>query len=454
MMRHWQWTLLIGVIALAGFFFFSAPDARAQGDSGEVIVLTVEGPVTPAMGEYLERGLRAAQEEGAALLILRLDTPGGSVKVMGQLVRQLSNATVPTLVYVWPSGGRAASAGTFITLSADLAAMAPQTTIGAASVVGGSGEEIDETLSAKITNDLVAAIRSQTERRGERAAEWAERAITEAIAANANEALEIGIIDFIARDLPELLEQADGTRVELASGETRQLDLKHAIVREIEMNPLEAFLHVITNPTIALMLISLGSIALFYEFASPGGYVGGIFGIIATLLGFYALGSLDANWAGLGLILFAFILFLVELNTPTYGVFAAGGLAAFVFGTILLFQTSYAPISMQLIGGLSLGIGGFFLFVVGAVLRTRHNAPITGREGLIGNVGEVRRALDPESEGMVFVGGALWKAYSPVPVPKGAYVRVTAVRGLRLEVEPVEEWQEDAATTELPKDTA
>jgi membrane-bound serine protease (ClpP class) len=415
--------------------------AQDESSNHEVIVLTVEGPVTPAMGTYLERGLSEAEASNAALLILRLDTPGGSVEVMGQLVRQLSNANVPTLVHVWPSGGRAASAGTFVTLSADLAAMAPQTTIGAASVVGSGGEEIGETLSKKITNDLVASIRSQTERRGEEAADWAERAITEAIVANAEEALEIGLIDFIARDLSEVLEQADNSTVELASGEEITLDLSHAITKEMEMTVLEAFLHVITDPNIALMLLSLGGLALFYEISSPGGYVGGIFGIIALMLGFYSLGSLDANWAGLGLILFAFILFLIETQTPTNGLFTAGGLAAFIFGTILLFQTSYRPVSLELLALVSLFVAGFMVFAVGAVLRTRHRSPVTGQEGLIGTIGEVRSALGAEQRGMVFINGELWRAFSSTStfLPKGSQVRVVALRRLDLDVEATDQ---------------
>ncbi|HEX8681524.1 MAG TPA: nodulation protein NfeD [Ardenticatenaceae bacterium] len=432
----WRWMLAIGLVVTALGIHLGASPAAAQGGQ-EVVVLTVEGPVTPAMGSYLERGLEAAEESGADLLVLRLDTPGGNVEVMRQLVGQLSNATVPTLVYVWPSGGRAASAGTFITLSADLAAMAPQTTIGAASVVGGSGEEIDETLSAKITNDLVAAIRSQTERRGPEASEWAERAITEAIAANTNEALELGIIDLVARDLDELLAQADGRTVELASGEVVTLDVGEAAVREIEMSPFEELLHILTDPNIALMLLSLGGLALVYELMSPGGYIGGIFGFIATALGLYSLGALNADWTGLALMAFAFVLFVVEIKAATHGLFAAGGVAAFVFGALLLFQTSYARASLWLVLALAVGIGAYFLISVAAVLRTRHQPAITGREGLVGSVGEVRTSLEPGGpEGLILVAGELWKARSPVPLAKGCHVRVVAVRGLHLDVVP------------------
>ncbi|MGB0386774.1 MAG: NfeD family protein [Ardenticatenaceae bacterium] len=438
-MRMWKWVLFIGMLWLLAASWVNWVQAQEDAERGEVVVLTVEGAVTPAMGSYLERGLAEAESSGAALLILRLDTPGGQVGVMGQLVRQLSNASLPTLVYVWPSGGQAASAGTFITLSADLAAMTPQTTIGAASVVGGMGEDIDETMSKKVTNDLVAAIRSQTERRGEKATEWAEQAITDAIAANAEDALEIGIIDFIARDLDELLEQVDGTTVELADGNEVTVELKNASLREIEMNPLELFLHIITNPNIALLLVSLGTTALIYEFYSPGGYVGGIIGVIALTLGWYALGSLDANWAGLGLIAFGFILFAIETQTPTHGLFAAGGLAAFIFGSILLFQTSYQPVSLELIIAISLSVAGFMVFALAAIARTRYSPALTGQQGLIGSLGQTRTSLNRESGGMVFLNGELWKAHSPVPVPKGQRIRVVAVDGLHLEVEPVNE---------------
>jgi membrane-bound serine protease (ClpP class) len=305
--------------------------------------------------------------------------------------------------------------------------------------VGGGGAEVDETLSKKITNDLVASIRSQTERRGEEAADWAERAITEAIVASASEALEIGLIDFIARDLSEVLEKADQNTVELASGEEITLDLSHAITKEMEMTVLEAFLHVITDPNIALMLLSLGGLALFYEISSPGGYIGGIFGIIALMLGFYSLGSLDANWAGLGLIIFAFILFLIETQTPTNGLFTAGGLAAFIFGTILLFQTSYRPVSLELLALVSLFVAGFMVFAIGAILRTRHTLPVTGQEGLIGTIGEARSPLGAEQRGMVFINGELWRAFSSTSLPKGSQVRVVGLRGLDLDVEPTDQ---------------
>jgi membrane-bound serine protease (ClpP class) len=391
------------------------------------------------MGSYVERGLDMAAEQNAVLLVLRLDTPGGSVEVMRQIVLQFSNTSVPTLVYVWPSGARAASAGTFVTLSADLAAMAPQTTIGAASVVSGSGGEVDETSMQKITNDLVAAIRSQTERRGEEAADWAERAITEAIAANASEALEIGLIDFVARDLDNLLEQADGTVIELASGEQITLQVVDAPVRHIEMTPLESLLHVITDPNIALLLLSIGGLAIFYEIVQPGGYIGGIFGIIATLLGFYSLGALDANWTGLALVVFAFILFFIELSTSSFGLFVSGGLASFIIGTIILFQSSYMPVNLYAVGGTALLVAAFFFVAIAAVLRTRKRPTETGQEGLIGKIGEVRRPIGPEQEGMLFVNGELWSAYSPVPLARGEHARVMAVRGLLLEVAPLED---------------
>ena len=435
----WGAVLRCGFVLLAALILLSlpAPMVEAQADGGEVFILTAEGPITPALGDYLERGLDRAEAAEAELLVLRLDTPGGSVQVMGNIVRSLSNAAVPTLVYIWPSGGQAASAGTFLTLSADLAAMAPNTTIGAASVVGGGGEEVDETMQRKISNDLRAMIRAQAEDRGPEAVEWAEAAITEAVAANANEALAMNVVDFIAVDTSDLLRQADGRTVTLADGEERTLNVAQAPLRDMPMGWIQRLLHIITDPNIALMLVSLGGIALFYELTSPGGYIGGIFGIIATLLGFYALGSLDANWVGLALIFFSMILFFIEIKTAVTGLFAAGGLAAFVAGALLLFQGSYAEISLPLVLVMAAAVALFFVVALAAVMRSRNRPSVTGQEGLIGAKGEVRSPVGPDQTGIVLALGERWQATAATTLVEGDKVRVVAVDGLHISVEPL-----------------
>ncbi len=427
--------VLFVVAGLAALLLNTVP-ARAQAEEGDVIVLTASGPVTPALKSYLERGLKEARATGAQLVILRLDTPGGSVEVMGEIVKVLDNADVPVTVYVWPSGGRAASAGTFIVLAAHFAAMAPRTTIGAASPVAGEGQEIPETLSRKITNDLVASIKSHAARRGPKAVEWAEKAVREAVSANETEALEVGIIDAIATDIPDLLRQLDGRQAEVR-GRTVTLELSGASVRELDMTPIEQFLHLLANPNIALLLLSLGGTAIIIELYSPGGYAAGIFGVIALLLGFYALGVLEANYAGLALIALAFALFLMEALTPSVGIFALGGVIAFVLGAFMLFDTSFLAVSKTLVITVALVLGGFFAFAIGAALKERRRQPLTGREGLVGQVGEVRARIDPE--GMVLVRGERWVAISPhAPLEPGTKVRVVSVDQMRLVVEPVE----------------
>lgn len=432
--RRMLWALLVA-FGLSLLVLQALP-ASAQPAQGDVLVLTASGPVTPALRSYLERGLEEARSTGAQLVVLRLDTPGGSVEVMTEIVKVLDNADVPVAVYVWPSGGRAASAGTFIVLAAHFAAMAPRTTIGAASPVAAEGQEIPETLNEKITNDLVATIKSHAARRGEKAVEWAERAVREAASATETEALELGVIDVIATDLPDLLRQLDGRQAEVR-GRTVTLELTGATVRELEMTMVEQFLHLLANPNIALLLISLGGTAIIIELYSPGGYVAGIFGIIALVLGFYALGVLEANYAGLALIGLAFALFLFEALTPSIGIFALGGVISFILGAFILFDTSFVQVSRALVITVALAMGGFFAFAIGAALKERRRQPLTGREGLIGQVGEVRERLDPE--GIVLVKGERWRATTPhPPLEPGTRVRVVKAESMRLLVEPVE----------------
>lgn len=424
--------VLIGIVGL-----LLAPAAgHAQGEN-EVLLLTAEGPVTPAMSSYLERGLEQAEQSNAELLLFQLDTPGGSTDVMSEMVKVMLASDVPIAVYVAPSGGRAASAGTFIVLAADFAAMAPRTTIGAASPVGSEGQEIPETLKEKITNDMVASIKSHAERRGPEAVEWAEKAVREAVSANENEALEIGIIDAIAGDVPELLEKLDGMSIE-EDGQTITLDVADASVRELAMSPIEQFFHLLANPNIAVLLLSLGGTMLLIELYQPGGYVAGTFGVIALLLGFYSLGVLQANYAGLALIGVAFVLFILEATTPTLGIWALGGAVAFVLGALILFDTSYAQVSIELVVAIAVTLGGFFAFAITAALRARDKQPVTGQEGLVGRIGRALDQLDPD--GMVLVYGERWTATSSTgTIDAGSQVRVVDVDGMRLFVEPVEE---------------
>jgi membrane-bound serine protease (ClpP class) len=415
-----------------------APLALAQEAGNEVLVVDVTGPVTPIMLGLIERAIAEADTRNAEALIIRLDTPGGSVDLTRQIIQTMIAADVPVVVYVWPPGGHAASAGTFITLAGHVAAMAPSTSIGAASPIDGSGADIDETLRAKLENILVADIKGLADRRGEKALEWAQEAITEAKAASANEALELGVIDFVAKDLDDLLAQLDGFKVEV-SGEEVTLQTAEAEVSFLQATAIEELLSIIANPSIALLLISIGGLAIFYEIIHPGGYMSGVVGVICLLIGLYAVGQLPVNYAGLALILLAFVLFGAELFAPTHGALTAGGVVAFIVGALILFNTNEFAYQLPWpsIVGIPVTLALIFGFGIRKALQARRAKPTTGQEGLLGAIGTVKVALEPE--GSVFVWGERWRATSVdgQSIPAGARVKVAAIDGFQLKVEKV-----------------
>ena len=407
-------------------------DTSQQGSTRHVDVLTIEGPVTPVMISYIERGIQAAERDGAEALVIQLDTPGGQIDLMSDIVQALLVADVPVAVYVYPPGAYAASAGTLITLGAHMAAMAPGTTIGAASPVGSQGEDLGETLETKVKEDLKAQARALAQRRGEDAVAWAESAVEEAKAATAEEALELGVVDFVADDLVDLLAQMDGFEVEV-NQQAVVLKTADASVREQPMNFIEQFLHIITNPTIAFILLTLGINALLFELSSPGGYVAGIVGAICLLLAFYALGVLPVNYTGLILIALAFVLFVVDIKAPTHGALTVGGIVALVSGAIILFNSPLYRISLSAVVSVALVTGLFFAFAVGKAALAQRKPATTGREGLVGEVGKVRSPLD--RKGTVLVQGELWDAEAiGEAVQRGESVEVVAVNGFCLQV--------------------
>ncbi|MEM7030521.1 MAG: nodulation protein NfeD [Chloroflexota bacterium] len=421
------------VLLIVGFI----PYLVSADENNQVIVLTVEGAVSPVMLGYIERGIEAAEEADAEAVVLQLDTPGGQIDLTREIVQVIINADVPVIVYVAPSGAFAASAGTFITLAGHAAAMAPQTTIGAASPVSAGGADIDETMKAKVENVLVADIENLAERRGEDALKWAKKAITEAEAIGAKEALEIGIIDVIATDVDDLLTQLDQTEVTIQD-EARTLATADAATESLEMTIIERILAVFLQPEIAFILLSIGSLAIIYELASPGGFIGGVVGLICLILAFYALGQLPINYAGLGLIVLAFILFTVELFTPTHGVLTMSGVITLALGGILLFDTaefdyqvSYIPII-----GFSVGLGAIFFFIIGKALATLRNLPKTGGESMVGALGVAKTAVAPN--GIVFVDGARWQANqasnADMSIEAGDDIEVVAIQGFKLTV--------------------
>jgi membrane-bound serine protease (ClpP class) len=342
----------------------------AADEARQVLVLRFSGPVTPAMLSYLERGLQEAEAMGAEAVVFALDTPGGSVDITRRIVQTIEQSSVPVIVYVSPARAWAASAGTLITLAGHLAAMAPETLIGAASPVAVGGEELPETAQAKAEQALAAMARSLATRRGEAVVRWAAETVTAATASTAEEALAIGAIDVIAPDLRSLFEQLDGARVMMPDGE-RVLHLAGAEPVEFEPNFFEQFLAVLSNPVVAAILLTLGLNALLYELSAPGGYVAGAIGIIALLLAFYSLGTLEANWAVLAFITVAFALFAVELKAHSGGILTVAGLVSFVIGTAMLFNTPYYPIPWAAIIGLAAAMG---LFVAVALRLVQANS--------------------------------------------------------------------------------
>jgi membrane-bound serine protease (ClpP class) len=424
--RRWIASLmgLVTILSIVG-----GSDAQ---EGRHVDVLEIGGPVTPIMISYIERGIRAAENDGAEALIVKLDTPGGQLDQMKKIVQILLDADVPAVVYVYPQGAYAASAGTLITLAAHVAAMAPGTTIGAASPVGGQGEDLNETEDRKVKEDMKALARALTERRGPPAVTWAESAIEEAKSANAQEALSLGVIDFVASDVNDLLVQMDGFVVRVG-GQDVTLHTAGASVRELAMNFAEQALHVIANPTIAFILLTLGINAILFELSSPGGYVAGIIGVICLLLAWYALGTLPVNYAGLLFIVLAFVLFVVDIKAPTHGALTIGGMISLVAGALILFNSPIYHISIAAVVSMALVTGLFFAFAISKAIQAARKAPVTGREGLIGQLGRARTALEPH--GTVFTKGELWQATATEdPIAAGEQVQIVAVEGFHLRV--------------------
>jgi len=427
-------SLLIFLVGVLAFACAGGPDAPP----GAVHVLTAKGTVSPVMDRYLSRGIGAAEEGDASAVVIRLDTPGGLSSSMDAIDKRIVNAKVPVVVYVWPPGGQAASAGTFITYASHVAAMAPGTVIGSATPVDVGGGDIEGDMRDKVLENAVAKIRSYAELRG-RNADWGEEAVRKGVSVDQNAALQLNVIDLVASDLGDLLASIDGRAVELQGGRTVTLRTAGADVVYNNRNFIEDFLDIIADPNIAFLLLSLGSLALFIEIVNPGHIFPGVFGVIALVLGFFALSVLPFNWAGVGLILFAFVLFGLELFITSHGILGIGGIIALILGGLLL--TSDNPpgfqISRWLVFGLAAALGLFILYVLVNIVRIRRQPAQVGMETLVGQHARTRSALDPY--GMVLIEGELWQATAEGgSLPEGEDVVVTAVDGLKLRVRKAE----------------
>ena len=392
--------LCLGVLLLG----IGAPRG-VHAAAGEVRVLSIDGIINPISARYVVRGIEAAAEEGDAAVLIELDTPGGLLDATQEITGAMLNARLPVIVYVTPVGTHAASAGTFITMAAHVAAMAPSTRIGAATPVSGEGQEIPEDLRTKIINDTVVYARSIAEARG-RNADWAEDSVRDGASIGADEAVKIGVVDLIADDRSELLHAINGTIVRLPDGEVT-LRTADAVVVEEPMSPFEEVLVVLSDPNIALILLSLGTLGIYFELSNPGAFFPGIFGAIALVLALFSLGTLPINYAGLALLLFGLALLGAEIWVTSGGVLGIGGGIAFLLGALILVDDSRAPfleISRPLIFGITLALVAFVLFALRAVMRTRRRPAFIGGGDMIGRQGSIR------GRSSVFVEGELWRA--------------------------------------------
>lgn len=430
------WLSLIGLSA-----FYGRP-VVAQTSAPPIIVLTADGPITPAMASYLSRGIRIAEREGAEALIFQLNTPGGSVDTMTAMETDILNSTVPVVVYVAPSGAMAASAGTIVTLSGHASAMAPNTTIGAASPVGSQGENLPTTEELKVKNALSATARSLTQRRGPTAQALAEDTIQNAAAVSESEALQAGLIDFISTDLEELRSQLDGFTVTVNQQPVTLHTANSAFV-PVSISFIEELLLIVTDPNIVFLLITIGVQAIIIEISSPGGWVAGFIGVVCLALATYGLGILPVNYFGLLFIATAFVLFILDIKAPTHGGLTAAGVGSLIVGALVLFNTPVTPtfqhVSVPLVLGFSLFSGAIFFGIMLIAVRAQKVPIVTGEESMNGRVGIARTDLTPK--GSVQVGGELWSAQLEQEDGRlyaGTRVEVIKVDGLRLIVRKAE----------------
>ncbi|HPH97654.1 MAG TPA: nodulation protein NfeD [Anaerolineaceae bacterium] len=424
---------LLLMVALSSFI-----PAAAQSSGSRALVLTINDAITPITADYLRRGLAEAGLQQAELVIVALNTPGGSGDVMDEMVSLIRESPVPVVVYVSPRGAMAGSAGTLITLAGHAAAMAPETVIGAASPVGSQGEDLGETLESKIKEIYSATARTLAERRGPEAVAVAEATINSARAVTSSEALEIGLVDFIAEDIPDLLRQMDGFSVTMADGE-RTLHTTGLTLVDLPFTLVEQLLVILINPNIVFLLLSVGVQAILIELSSPGGWVAGFIGVVCLALAAYGIGVLPVNWFGLAFIVIAVVLFILEFNTPTHGGMAAAGGITFIIGALVLFNSPGVPpvqqVSVPLVVATGVVMVAAVLGVMAIALRTLRQPALTGRDTFNGKVGLAQTELAPA--GQVQLGGEQWSAVlleGEAPIPQGAAVEVVRLEGIRLVV--------------------
>ena len=415
-----------------------------QKNSRSVIdVAKIDGAINPVVTDFLHDEIKKANEENVECLIIQFNTPGGLLKSTRLIVSDMLASDVPIVVYVSPAGAQAASAGVFITLAANISAMAPGTNIGAAHPVmmseGGQSNKKDslDIMMEKVTNDAAAFIRSIAEKR-HRSVEWAEKAVRQSVSISETEALKENIIDIIAKDLNDLLVQLDGRKVDTASGE-RTIITQNAGIRYKEMNVVQKLLDIISDPNIAYILMMIGIYGLIFELSNPGSILPGIVGVISIVLAFYSFHTLPINYAGLALIVFAVILFIAEIKIVSHGLLTAGGIISFVVGSLMLINTDvsfeFVSISLSVIITATILTVLFFVFAIGKGLAAQRKQPSTGSEGLIGEIGIALSEISPDQSGQVSLHGEIWNAESPEDeIVNGMKVQVVGIEGLKLRI--------------------
>jgi len=400
-------------------------------------VIKVEGVITSPTAKYIANSIEEAQKADAEGIIILLDTPGGMDTAMRDIAKSILNAPLPVIVFVYPSGARAASAGVIIASAAHIAAMAPGTNIGAAHpvAIGIGGEGMDKTMSKKVENDAAAYARSIAKTRG-RSEEWVEKAVRKSESITAEEALELNVIDFVAPNIDKLLAAIDKKEVNLASGK-KKISTKNAIINNKEMGTRQGILAAISDPNISYILLLIGLAGLYFELSTPGAILPGVIGGISLLLAFFGLSTLPVNYTGILLIIFGVILFIAEIKIMSHGILTVGGVISLVMGSLLLFDSPEPAlrISLQVLIPAVILVSGFFIAVIWMAVKAQMRKHFTGIEAMIGAKAEA--LTDIANEGKVFLKGQYWKATSEKPIKKGAKVKILKVEGLNLIVEEI-----------------
>lgn len=399
----------------------------------DIVVATYEGVINPVAAEYLHDALAYAQTSSAQALILKLDTPGGLDTSMRLMIKDITGSAIPVIVFVSPSGGRAASAGVFITMAAHVAAMAPGTNIGAAHPVA-MGGEMDNTMKEKVENDAVAYIKSIAERHG-RNVSWAEDAVRKSLSATEQEALKLKVIDMIAEDIPTLLKRLHGRKIALPNGSIT-FSNEAATLHEFPMGTRLELLKILSDPNIAYLLMSIGTIGIMAELYSPGAILPGIIGAISLILAFYSLQSLPVNYAGALLVILGAVFLLLEISVTSYGLLALGGLAAMTLGGLFLIKSDapFLQVSLSFLLPTVMTMGGLIGIIAWTAVKSTRGRPVTGAEGMIGSIGIARTDLNPR--GQITVQGEIWEAVSQTPIRQGEAAEVMSVEGLTVKVAP------------------